>query len=121
MFSYHKYIYHGLRKHLLSRLDELYSFQLTARAELSLRHTLHVHSITVLTFTPPIHPTLVRFFLLHPCCHYPVCMPWFTSHDLPVPLSTNTSYSVEDRHSQTFPPSRLNNYSNMYGGTIVRY
>jgi len=57
MFSYQKYIYHGLRNHLLSQLEELYTFQLMARAGLSKQHTLHVHSITILTFTPPIHYT----------------------------------------------------------------
>ena len=49
------------------------------------------------------------------------------SHDHLVPILTNTSsrftsqnVTVKDRHSQTpFPLSRLNNYTNTYGGTII--
>ena len=42
-------------------------------------------------------------------------------HSLPIPHpSLPQNASVEDRQSQTtFPPSRLNNYTNMYGGTII--
>jgi hypothetical protein len=30
-----------------------------------------------------------------------------------------TDTSVKAKHSQTFSPSRLNNYTNIYGGTII--
>ena len=65
MFIYHAHTYLGFRNHLLSRLDELYTFQLMARAGLCLRHTLHVHSITILTFTPPIHHTTLSRLSYH--------------------------------------------------------
>jgi len=59
MFSYHVHTYLDLRKHLLLQLAELHTFKLMACAGLSKRHihTLYVHSITVLTGTPPIHHT----------------------------------------------------------------
>ena len=128
MFSYHTYIYHGLRNHLLSQLDELYTFQLMACAGLSIRHTLHVHSITILTITPPIHhTTLSRLSYYIPALSLSRVLAMIrASHDQSVPIQTNTAslfmsqnVSVKDRHSQTFHPSRLNNYTHTYGGTII--
>jgi hypothetical protein len=119
MFSYHTHIYHDLRNYLLSKLEELYTFQLMARAGLSIRHvhTLHVNSITILTFTPPIHHnTFSRLsYYIRAVSLSRVLSIIRALHDHLVPILTNTSslftsqnVSVKDRHSQTpFPPSRL--------------
>ena len=78
-------------------------------------HTFHIHSITLLTFTPPIHLVTVTC-----ACHDSHHMT-NQYHSLPIPHpSLPQNASVEDRHSQTtFIPSRLNNYTNMYAGTII--
>jgi len=99
------------------QLEELYTFQLMARAGLSKRHihTFHIHSITVLTFTPPIHLVTMT------CACHDFHHMTNRYHSLPIPHpSLPQNASVEDRHSQTtFIPSRLNNYTNMYAGTII--
>ena len=115
MFSYNKYIYHGLRNHLLTtwRSPHFPTYG-TCRAIQTtytyLSHIFHYRTYLHATNSP---------------CHYHVCMPWFPSHDqsyhsLPIPHPLPQNASVEDRHSQTtFIPSRLNNYTNMYAGTII--
>jgi len=90
MFSYHKYIYHGLRN-LLLQLEELYTFQLMARAGLSKNIPFTFIPFPYLPsrhqFTIPCHFFLITSLLYH----YHVCMPWFPSHDQSLPLPTNTS------------------------------
>jgi len=117
MFSYHTYL--GLCKHLLSQLEEHFTLLHMARAEISIRHvhTFHVNSITIFTFTLPIHRTTLFVFLMHPYSVTNTC----TSRDSLVTcpyggnpnryfsrLCTPQKVSVKDQRSQaTFPHTYL--------------
>ena len=96
------------------QLEELYTFQLMARAGLSKRH------IPFTYFPLPYLPSRHQFTLSLSRVHamIPITRPIVP---LPIPHpSLPQNASVEDRHSQTtFIPSRLNNYTNMYAGTII--
>jgi hypothetical protein len=105
MFSYHTYI-SRFAQSSLSQLDEPYTFKLIPCAGLSIRHTLYVHSITILTITPRIHhTTLSRLSYYIPALSLSrVLATTRASHDQSVPIQTNTSslfmsqnVSVKDR------------------------